>query len=85
MCLFTYFFQILIDTGIRVKNRDLVVEWTRNSLKVGLKNQPLIIDGELHSSIKKDESSWVINNGRQITITLEKVLPCKSMILWDIQ
>jgi hypothetical protein len=38
-----------------------------------VKGQPPIIDGELHSDIKLEESTWVLEDGKTVFITLEKV------------
>lgn len=44
-------------------------------LKVGVKGQPVLIDGELHRKIKKDDSLWTIEadgNKRSLQITFTK-------------
>lgn len=59
--------------NFNIKPRDVIVKITKKSLQVGLKNQPLIIDGELQGDVKVEESVWVIHDGKTIAITLEKV------------
>lgn len=59
--------------ALRVKSRDVVVEFGRKSLKVGLKNLPPIVDGELYNEVKVEECSWYLENGVFIVISLEKV------------
>lgn len=56
-----------------LKSRDVVVEFDKKYLKVGIKGQPLIIDGELHKPVKVEECLWTLDDGRTVVITLEKV------------
>lgn len=63
-----------------MKPRDVTVKIGRKTLTAGLKNQPPIIDGELCADVKVEESVWVIPDGKQLTINLEKV---NQMNWWD--
>lgn len=62
-----------IPFTIALRSRDLIVDIQKNHLKVGLKNQPLIIDDHFQHDIKKEDSTWVIEDKRTVFITLEKV------------
>lgn len=42
------------------KSRDLVVEIRKKHLKVALKGQPAILEGELAKEIKVDDSTWTL-------------------------
>ncbi|KAL8277360.1 hypothetical protein RQP46_010200 [Phenoliferia psychrophenolica] len=55
------------------KGRDLVVEIRKKQLKVGLKGQPPIIEGELAKEVKVDDSTWTLEDSREISLHLEKV------------
>lgn len=52
---------------------------TRKAIKVGLKNKPPVIDGELNAEIKTDESLWTIDKN-VVVITFEKM---NQMAWWD--
>ncbi|CAG9136202.1 unnamed protein product [Plutella xylostella] len=56
-----------------LRPRDLVVTISKKHLKVGIKGQPLIIDGELDAEVKMEDSTWVLQDGRNLLINLEKV------------
>ncbi|XP_047527101.1 nuclear migration protein nudC [Vanessa atalanta] len=71
--------QTLEEVELRVplrqvlRPRDLTVIINKRHLKVGIKGQPLIIDGELDADVKIEESTWVLQDGRNLLVNLEKV------------
>eukprot|EP01060_Flectonema_neradi_P011938 TRINITY_DN1887_c0_g1_i1.p1 TRINITY_DN1887_c0_g1~~TRINITY_DN1887_c0_g1_i1.p1 ORF type:complete len:326 (+),score=102.92 TRINITY_DN1887_c0_g1_i1:48-1025(+) len=77
--------QTLQDCEVRVgldkkyKSKMLNVNITRNKLVVGVKGATPIIDGELNSTIKEDDSFWTLEDGDTIVIHLAKV---KDMEWW---
>uniref|UniRef100_K3XYN4 CS domain-containing protein n=1 Tax=Setaria italica TaxID=4555 RepID=K3XYN4_SETIT len=56
----------------RTKSRFVVCDIKKNHLKVGLKGQPLIIDGELYKPVKVDDCFWSIEDGKSLNILLTK-------------
>ncbi|XP_039748725.1 nuclear migration protein nudC [Pararge aegeria] len=71
--------QTLEEVELRVplrqvlRPRDLSVIINKRHLKVGIKGQPFIIDGELDADVKIEESTWVLQDGRNLLVNLEKV------------
>eukprot|EP00903_Cladosiphon_okamuranus_P012255 g11493.t1 len=54
------------------KSRDVVCDITKSRLRVGLKGQPPIIDGEMYNKVKVDDSFWTLEDGKEISIALQK-------------
>jgi len=44
---------------------------------VGVKGQPALLDGELHATVKPDDSFWN-SDGTALELTLQKVTLCKT-------
>ncbi|KFK26960.1 hypothetical protein AALP_AA8G315700 [Arabis alpina] len=62
--------NIPIPTG--TKARSVVCEIKKNRLKVGLKGQDPIIDGELYRSVKPDDCYWNIEDQKVISVLMTK-------------
>ncbi|GLU12017.1 hypothetical protein SLE2022_287260 [Rubroshorea leprosula] len=54
------------------KSRFVVCDIKKNQLKVGLKGQPPIIDGDLYKPIKADDCYWSIEDESSLSILLTK-------------
>ena len=62
---------IPLPEGVKAKDLDIQIKATR--LKVGLKGQPPLIDGEFHKKIKVEDSMWNMEsdgNKRLMNLTL---------------
>ncbi|KAI5657682.1 hypothetical protein M9H77_26475 [Catharanthus roseus] len=54
------------------KSRSIACEIKKDHLKVGLKGQPPIIDGELHKPVKVDDCFWSLEDQKSISVLLTK-------------
>ncbi|KAI8146291.1 nuclear movement protein nudC [Fennellomyces sp. T-0311] len=78
--------QTLQDVDVTIpvpkgtRGRDLVVELKKKHIKVSLKGQPAIIEGELCKEIKVDDSTWTIEDQQEVLVHLEK---SNQMAWWE--
>lgn len=61
-----------LDHPGKLRSKDFKVIITKSKLTVGLKNKKAILDGKLHSNIKEEDSTWVLDNN-VLTLNLEKI------------
>ncbi|CAM9090519.1 unnamed protein product [Ascophyllum nodosum] len=54
------------------KSREVVCDITKSRLRVGIKGQPLLVDGEMYNKVKVDDSFWTLEDGKEISIALQK-------------
>ncbi|EYU25221.1 hypothetical protein ABFS82_06G021900 [Erythranthe guttata] len=54
------------------KSRFIVCEIKKNHIKVGLKGQPPVLDGELFNAVKVDGCFWSLEDQKSISIMLTK-------------
>jgi len=71
--LFSFQLRIPCPKFYPLKSNAVKVEFKKKYLTVGIKNQPPIIDGALYNEIKLEDSTWVIEDGKVIFITMEKI------------
>ncbi|WMV20716.1 hypothetical protein MTR67_014101 [Solanum verrucosum] len=64
--------NVNIPVPAGTKSRFIVCDISRNRLKVGLKGQPPIIDGELYRPVKVDDCFWSLEDQKSISVLLTK-------------
>ncbi|CAN0901831.1 Protein BOBBER 1 [Linum grandiflorum] len=63
---------VLVPVPSGTKSKMVVCDIKKNHLKVGLKGQPPIIEGELHKPVKVDDCYWSIEDQNTISVLLTK-------------
>ncbi|KAF7636596.1 CS domain-containing protein [Meloidogyne graminicola] len=61
------------DIGFPLKSKDLIVDVGRKNLKIGIKGRQMVIDGELSEEVKVGTANWMIEDGKAVVLTLDKV------------
>ncbi|KAK7106898.1 nuclear migration protein nudC-like [Littorina saxatilis] len=65
--------RIPFDVSFALKGKDMVVDIAKKHIKVGMKGHPPVLEGELCNNIKVDDSTWCIQDKKEVLINLEKV------------
>jgi len=65
--------ELRVPLGGAYKARDLIVSIEKKHLKVGIKGQPPIIDGDFPKEVKLEESTWVLEDKKTLLLNIEKV------------
>ncbi|KAG8843749.1 hypothetical protein FRB91_003108, partial [Serendipita sp. 411] len=65
--------DIVVPVPIGTRARDLAITIAKKKLNVGLKNQEPIMIGELCHDIKVEDSTWSLDDQKEVQIHLEKV------------
>ncbi|KAK6117697.1 hypothetical protein DH2020_048549 [Rehmannia glutinosa] len=63
---------ITVPVPAGTKSRFITCEIKKNHVKVGLKGQPPVIDGELFQPVKVDDCFWSLEDQKSISILLTK-------------
>lgn len=64
--------NVVIPVPPGTKTKLVNVEIKNKRLKVGLKGDTPLVDGELHKRVIVDDSFWTLEDGREIAINLQK-------------
>lgn len=72
--------RIPFRVNFPLKAKDIIVEVSKQKLKVGLKGHPPVIDGTLRSQIKVESMTWVLEDKKTVQLTFEKV---NTMEWWN--
>ncbi|KAL9549897.1 hypothetical protein MBANPS3_005000 [Mucor bainieri] len=69
---------IPVPKGTRARDLDIVLK--KSQFKVALKGQAPIVEGEFSHTIKVDDSTWTVEDQKEVLVHLEKV---NQMQWWD--
>lgn len=65
--------EISVQVPKGTRGKDLAISLGKNKLSVGLKGQEVLFSGNLVKDIHPDESTWTLDDQREIFVHLEKV------------
>jgi CS domain len=66
--------EVQVNLPFKVTAKQLTVELTKTKIHICLKDDPtqIFISGEFYDTIKRDDSSWNLEEGVRIMLVLEK-------------
>eukprot|EP00048_Salpingoeca_helianthica_P024829 m.35727 g.35727 ORF g.35727 m.35727 type:complete len:470 (-) comp9611_c2_seq1:38-1447(-) len=65
--------RVPLPPGAKVKGKDCVVDISATKIKVGLKGQAALLQGDLPKKVNTEECTWLLDGGTVLVIHLEKV------------
>ncbi|KAK6105419.1 Nuclear movement protein [Brugia malayi] len=65
--------RVPLKVGFPLKAKDVIVEFGKEKLKIGLKGHEPIINGSLRAAVKVESATWVLEDRKTIVLTLEKM------------
>jgi len=72
--------EVYVNVKPGVKAKQIICDIGGESLKVGVKGEPLILDGKMHAKVKPDDCMWTLLDNKIVQLTLEKF---DSMKWWS--
>eukprot|EP00929_Paragymnodinium_shiwhaense_P117425 TRINITY_DN8799_c0_g1_i1.p1 TRINITY_DN8799_c0_g1~~TRINITY_DN8799_c0_g1_i1.p1 ORF type:complete len:340 (-),score=180.82 TRINITY_DN8799_c0_g1_i1:370-1389(-) len=64
--------EVFVDIKPGTKAKQVICDIGGETLKVGIKGDPLLINGKLHSKVKPDDCMWTLIDNKIVHITFEK-------------
>mmetsp|Transcript_155576 Transcript_155576/g.270689 ORF Transcript_155576/g.270689 Transcript_155576/m.270689 type:complete len:338 (-) Transcript_155576:128-1141(-) len=64
--------EVYVDVRPGVKAKQIICDIGGETMKVGIKGEEMILSGKLHSKVKPDDCTWVLQDNKVVQITLEK-------------
>jgi len=64
--------EIFVPVPPGVKAKQIICDIGNDTLKLGVKGEPLILTGKLHAKVKPDDCMWTLIDNKIVQITIEK-------------
>lgn len=65
--------EVFVPVKPGVKAKQITCEIGVEGLKVGVKGEPLILNGKMHSKVKSDDCLWTLVDNKIVQISMEKL------------
>jgi len=64
--------EVFVNIKPGTKAKQIVCDIGNDTLKVGIKGEPLLINGKLHAKVKPDDCMWTLVDNKIVQISMEK-------------
>lgn len=64
--------EVYIDVRPGVKAKQICCDIGTDTLKVGIKGEPMILEGKMHAKVKPDDCTWTLIDNKVVQVSLEK-------------
>lgn len=64
--------EVYIDVRPGVKAKQICCDIGNDTLKVGIKGEPMILDGRMHAKVKPDDCTWTLIDNKVVQVSIEK-------------
>jgi hypothetical protein len=65
--------EVIIPIKPGTKAKQIICDIGVDKIKVGIKGEPLLLEGKMHAKTKPDDSMWTLLDGKAIQISMEKL------------
>lgn len=65
--------EVFVPVKPGVKAKQITCDIGTETMKVGVKGEPLILEGKMFSKVKPDDCMWTLVDNKMVQITLEKL------------
>mmetsp|Transcript_121557 Transcript_121557/g.303305 ORF Transcript_121557/g.303305 Transcript_121557/m.303305 type:complete len:359 (+) Transcript_121557:114-1190(+) len=64
--------EVYVNVRPGVKAKQIICDIGTDTLKLGIKGEPLILQGKMHAKVKPDDCMWTLIDNKIVQITIEK-------------
>jgi len=64
--------EVYVNVRPGVKAKQITCDIGTETLKLGIKGEPMILEGKMHAKVKPDDCMWTLIDNKIVQITLEK-------------
>jgi len=65
--------EVFVPIKPGTRSKQIICDISVGKLKIGIKGEPLMVDGPMHGKVKPDDCMWTLIDGKTIQISMEKL------------